>query len=139
MLYTGDERRQNPRYGAESMTVSISFQNESSGKAFVEKVQPFDFSISGVSIKTNINMEIGSKISLDISKGSYRASNIVSIVRNVMNQGDKNRYGLQFDFSANDYMCSEELEEILSNIEYALKKNHKYPHRNPYRRAKIID
>ena len=131
-MYTGKERRQNPRYGAENMTASISFQDESSGKVRFEKVQPVDFCVSGIAIETNINLEIGSKFSLDISSGKNHASNIVSIVRNVVNQGDKNRYGLEFDFAANYYMCSEKLEETLSNIEHLLKKDHKFPHRNPY-------
>jgi dipeptidase len=51
----------------------------------------------------------------------------------MVKQGDKNRYGLQFDFAANEYMCSEELEELLENIENILKKNQNYPSRNAFR------
>jgi hypothetical protein len=132
LMYTGEERRLHPRYGAENMTASISFQDESSGKTRFEKVHPVDFSVSGITIITNIHLKIGSTISLDLSKESLRASNIIGIVRNVVNQGDKSRYGLEFDFAANDYMCSEKLEETLSNMEHLVKKDHKFPHRNPY-------
>jgi hypothetical protein len=138
-MYTGMERRQHPRYSAGHMTASISFQDKSIGKVFAAKVQPIDFTISGIAIKTNINLEVGNKISLDISCGRNRASNIVSIVHTVVNKGNNHKYGLQFDFTANEYMCSEELEEILMNIEHTLKKNHKFTHRTPYHRIKILD
>ena len=132
-MYIGTERRQYSRYRAGDMTASISFQDESSGEVYVERVKTFDFNCNGMSIETNLDLEIESKISLDISKERYHASNVICTVFNMVKQGDKNRYGLQFDFAANEYMCSEELEEILENIENILKKNQNYPSRNAFR------
>lgn len=138
-MYIGTERRQYSRYSTRDMTASISFQDESSGEVCVEKVKPLDYHSYGISFETNLDFEIKRKISLDISKGRNHASDIICIVRNVMKQGDKNRYGLQFDFTANEYMRSEELEETLANIEKILKKNQNSPSRNAYRLIKARD
>ncbi|MGP8153852.1 MAG: PilZ domain-containing protein [Smithella sp.] len=137
-MYKGEERRQYSHYRAGDMTASISFQDESDGKACVESVKPVDFNFFGMAIETNLDLEIESKISLNISKGKNHASDIICIVRNVVNQGNKNRYGLQFDFAANEYMCSEEVEEILVNIENILKKNQNSLSRKAFRRNKIM-
>jgi hypothetical protein len=136
-MYVGVERRQHPRYDADSMNAGISFQDKESGKVRFEKVQAVDFSVSGVAIKTNIALEPGEMVTINISKDRFHASNLIAMVRNVINLESKNRYGLEFDFTANDYMASEQLEQTLANIEHALKKSHKYMHRNPYR--KITD
>jgi hypothetical protein len=135
-MYIGTERRQCRRYKAGGMNANISFQDESSGKVCVERVNPVDFNSFGMSIETNLDLEIESRISLDISKGNNHASNIICIVCYVENQGKNNRYGLQFDFAANEYMYSDELEETLANIEKNLKKNQNDPYRNLYRRIK---
>ena len=135
-MYIGSERRQYSRYRVGDMTASISFQDKSSGEVCVERVKTFDFNCNGMSIETNLDLEIEGKISLNISKGRYHASNVVCTVFNMVKQGDKNRYGLQFDFAANEYMCSEELEEILENIENILKKNQNSPSRNAFRLTK---
>ena len=138
-MYIGEERRQYARYSARSMTASISFQDESSGEICVESIQPIDFNSFGMAIETNLAFEIESKICLNISQGRNHASDIICTVRNMVNQGNKNRYGLQFDFTANEHMCSEEVEEILSNIENILKKKQNSPSRNAFRRNKAID
>ncbi|MGD0168578.1 MAG: PilZ domain-containing protein [Smithella sp.] len=138
-MYLGEERRQYARYKATSMTASISFQDETSGEVCVESVQPIDFNSFGMAIETNLVFEKENKISLDISHGRNHASDIICTVRNVMNEGNKNRYGLQFDFAANEHMCSEEVEEILSSIENNLKKNQNLPSRNAFRRNRAID
>ncbi|MFA5321918.1 MAG: PilZ domain-containing protein [Smithella sp.] len=135
-MYIGQERRQCSRYKAGDMTASISFHDKSSGNICVEKVKPVDFNGYGISLETNIDLEIESKISLNISKGKHHASDLTCIVRDVINQGDKKRYGLQFDFAANEHMYSEELEEILANVENILKKNHNAPSRTSFRRMK---
>jgi hypothetical protein len=138
-MYIGTERRQYARYSAGSMTANISFQDKTSGGICIEKVKLLDFNGNGIAFETNLNLEIESRISLNMTKGRNHASDLICIVRNVVKQDDKNRYGLQFDFAANEYMCSEELEEILANIENALKKNQNTPSRNAYRRNKAID
>ncbi|HUN55685.1 MAG TPA: PilZ domain-containing protein [Smithella sp.] len=138
-MYLGEERRQYARYNATGMTASISFQDETSSDVCVESVQPIDFNSFGMAIETNLVFEKENRISLDISCGRNHAPDILSIVRNVVNKGNKNRYGLQFDFAANAHMRSEEVEEILSSIEDTLKKNQNLPSRKAYRRNKAID
>jgi hypothetical protein len=118
------------------MTSNISFQDKSSGKVYVVRVKFIDFNIIGMSIETNLDLKTENKLSLHIFNGSNHASNIKCMVNNVVNHGNKNRYGLQFDFAANEYMCSEEVEEMLANIENNLQRNHKPPYRNAYRRIK---
>jgi hypothetical protein len=138
-MYIGDERRQYARYGVGNMTASISFQDKSSGEVCVESVKPIDFNSFGMAIETNLDFEIENKISLNISLGRNHASDIIGTVRNVFNQGDKNRYGLQFDFAASEHMSSEEVEEILANIEGDLKKKQNSPSRKKFRLNKSIE
>lgn len=135
-MYTGKDRRQHPRYDAAMMSVSITLRDEASGELFVEKVQPVDFNFSGIAVETNLDLDTDSKIFLDISKGKNRASNLSAVIRHAVSQGGKNRYGLQFDFSANEYMGSEAVERTLTTIELSLKKKRKTPYRNVYRRIK---
>jgi len=135
-MYIGTERRQYPRYKAGGMIASISFQDESNGKVCAERVKAVDFNSFGMSIETNLDLEIESRISLDISKGNNHTSDIICIVCYAENQGKNNMYGLQFDFAANEYMYSDEMEETLANIEKNLKKNQNDPYRNIYRRIK---
>ena len=135
-MYIGTERRQCTRYKAGGMIASISFQDESNGKVCAERVKAVDFNSFGMSIETNLNLEIESRIFLDISKGNNHASDIICIVCYAESQGKNNRYGLQFDFAANEYMYSDELEETLADIEKNLKKNQNDPYRNLYRRIK---
>ncbi len=137
-MYIGNERRQHARYGAGSLSASISFQDKSSGDVYVESVKPFDFNSSGIAIETNLDFEKDSKISLNISHGGIHASDIICKVIHVVHQGNKNRYGLLFDFAANERMY-EEVEELLVNIEMTLKKKQKLPSRRTFRLKKSIE
>lgn len=132
-MYTDQERRQYPRYRAEDMTATISFQDESSRTIIVEKVKPLDFNSHSIAFETNLDFKIDSKMAIDISRGRYYAPEIICTVRSAVRQGDKNRYGLIFDFTANEYMCSKELEETLANIQDALKKHQHVPARRTFR------
>lgn len=135
-MYTGKDRRHYPRYKAESITVDVSFQGESNEIVCVERVNPIDFNRFGMAIDTNLELEIESNVFVDISRGKDCASDIICTVCYVQNQGKNNRYGLLFNFAANEYMSSEEVEEVLVNIEKILKKKHVAPYRNAYRRIK---
>jgi len=135
-MYVGKERRQNPRYTVGGMTANISFHDEASGNLCFERVHPMDFNMTGVSIETNLDLIPKSTVSIDISKDNIHVRNLVSTVVYVMHHANKKRYGLLFDFSANEYMGSEEVEQALSSIEHALKKNQKQTHRGLYRRIR---
>jgi hypothetical protein len=138
-MYLGEERRQYERYSTGSMTASVSFQDNTSGEIFVESVKPVDFNSNGIAIQTNLDFEIGDEISLNISLGRNRVSNIIGTVRNMLKQENNTRYGLKFDFAANEHMRSEEVEEILANIERDLKKKQNSPSRKKYRLNKAIE
>jgi hypothetical protein len=138
-MYIGDERRQYARYSAAGMNASVSLQDESSGDICVESVQPVDFNSFGMAIETNLDFQIENKISLNISLGKDHVSDIIGTVRNVINQGNKNRYGVLFDFAANEHMRSEEVEDVLAHIEMSLKKKHASPSRKAFRLNKAIE
>jgi len=80
------------------MTASISFQDKSSGKVCVERVKTFDFNCNGMSIETNLDLEIEGKISLNISKERYHASNVICTVFNMVKQGDKKQVWIAIRF-----------------------------------------
>jgi hypothetical protein len=137
-MYLGDERRQHTRYRAGNISVTVSFRDKSSGNIYVESVQAFDFNSSGIAIETNLEFEQDNPISLNISQGGYHASNIICKVIHVLNRDNKNRYGLQFDYAANEHMY-DEVEEILTNIERGLSKKQKLPSRRNFRLKKSIE
>ena len=134
-MYTGKERRLHARYSAGNMSASILIQDET-GKQYFERVKAVDFNSIGMSIETNIELRIESKIKINISKGKDRLEDIICTVCYLEDQGNNNRYGLQFDFGANEYMCSEKVEETLVSMEKQMKKNQNSPYRAAYRRIK---
>lgn len=134
-MYTGKERRQYTRYSAGNMSASILIQDENGRQSF-ERVKAVDFNTIGMSIETNLELRIDSKIIINVSKGKNSLSDLICIVCYVEDQEHNNRYGLQFDFGANEYMCSEKVEEVLESMEKQMRKNQNSPYRAAYRRIK---
>ncbi|MBU0990923.1 MAG: PilZ domain-containing protein [Proteobacteria bacterium] len=135
-MYTGKERRQNARYNAGSMSVSISYEDKSTGLRSIERVKAIDYNNMGLSIETNLVFNVGENISIDISHRNERLSGVIGLVCYVEEQEDTFRYGIQFDFGANEFMCSEQVETALEGIQHMMKRSQPSSHRAAYRRIK---
>lgn len=135
-MYTGKERRQNARYGAGSMSVNISYEDKTTGVKSMERVKAVDYNNMGLSIETNLAFNVGENVLMDISHHSERLAGVAGIVCYVEDQVDNFRYGIQFDFGANEFMCSEEVETTLENIQRMMKRSQPSSHRAAYRRIK---
>ncbi len=81
--------------------------------------------------------EIGETLVFSIKKGKEKLSGIIGILKNIAPVKKKQfRCGVVFDFSANEYMYSDEVEKTLANIENSLNKRYSTGNRNVYRRLK---
>ena len=135
-MYTGKERRQNARYNATTMSINISYMDKSTGVSSVEKVKAIDFNTMGISIETNLEYNVGENVEMDISHRHERLFNVIGIVCYVEELNNNYRYGIQFDFGANEFMCSEQVETTLENIQHMMRRNQPSSHRAAYRRIK---
>lgn len=135
-MFTGKERRQHVRYSAGSMSVNVSYEDKSTGIKSIERVKAIDFNNMGLSMETNLVFNVGERMLIDISNRNERLSGIVGIVCYVEEQNDNFRYGVQFDFGANEFMCSEEVESALEGIQHMMKRSQPASHRSAYRRIK---
>ncbi len=136
-MFQGKERRQFSRYDSSGLLVTVKHYEISNEFKNSEKVKAVDFNQFGVAFESVQEFKIGDKISLDLSKKKDRISDIIGTIINAFQlEEDKYRYGVVFDFTANEYMGSTEVEKILSNIERQLKRKHSTTNRNVYRRIK---
>ena len=135
-MYTGKERRQNARYNAKTMSINMTYMDKSTGVSSVEKVKAIDFNTMGISIETNLEFNVGENVKMDISHRNERLYNVIGIVCYVEELNNNFRYGIQFDFGANEFMCSEQVETALENIQHMMRRNQPSSHRAAYRRIK---
>jgi hypothetical protein len=135
-MYTGKERRQHIRYSAGSMSVNVSYEDKTTGVKSIERVKAVDFNNMGLSIETNLVFNVGETISMEIANRNERLSGVVGIVCYMEEQPDNFRYGIQFDYGANPFMCSDEVESTLENIQHMMKRSQPASYRSAYRRIK---
>ena len=110
--------------------------DKSTGVSSVEKVKAIDFNTMGISIETNLEYNVGENVEMDISHRHERLFNVIGIVCYVEELNNNYRYGIQFDFGANEFMCSEQVETTLENIQHMMRRNQPSSHRAAYRRIK---
>ena len=135
-MYSGKERRQHIRYSASSMSVNVVYEDKTTGVKRIERVKALDFNTMGLSIETNLLFNVGETICMEIANRNERLSDIVGIVCYLEEQIDNFRYGIQFDFGANSFMCSDEVEGALNNIQHMMKRSQPSSYRSAYRRIK---
>ncbi len=136
-MFHGKNRRQYSRFDTSGLLVTVKHYEISGDFKNSEKVTPVDFSPFGIAFESVQEFDIGDKIILELSKSRERISGIIGTISNILEvDEDKTRYGVEFDFTANEHMCSEEVENALNNIKQQLKKRHSSMNRNVYRRIK---
>ena len=136
-MFHGKNRRQYSRFDTSGLLVTVKHYEISGDFKNSEKVTPVDFSPFGIAFESVQEFDIGDKIILELSKNRERISGIIGTISNILDvDEDKTRYGVEFDFTANEHMCSEEVENALNNIKQQLKKRHSSMNRNVYRRIK---
>lgn len=113
--------RRIPRYGVGSLRAWIQkpgllgmFENH-------VELSPIDFNQTGMAFRHDHLLIPGQSIVLDLKKENHVLNSVVAIVRYTSQQANHFRSGVEFDFSANEHMSSEEVTQTLAEIESLLK------------------
>ncbi|MCF6149968.1 MAG: hypothetical protein E3K37_15045 [Candidatus Kuenenia sp.] len=135
-MFNQNMRRKSVRYSRGNLCVVVKRTGIS---GFVQKphiVNWMDFSLYGMSFVSDLKFYLGDKlcIVLAIDDAKQEAvGDIIGIVKNTKRvQNGQYRYGVEFDFEANDYMRTDDvrnglltIEESLKNIIQRMRKKHK--------------
>ena len=92
-------------------------------------VTGLDFSAyNGVAFASNNELSVGDRLELDLSLQHENVSRIVGEVCNKTETGhNRFRYGVQFDFSANEHMQSSHVHDTLEKIDHLMQKESHSP------------
>ncbi|MBM4053070.1 MAG: hypothetical protein FJ264_00045 [Planctomycetes bacterium] len=95
---------------------------------FVQKPQIvnwMDFCRNGIAFVTNLKFNLGNKLCIMLTIDDVKQEiieDIIGVVKNTKRvQDGQYRYGIEFDFEANDYMKSDVVRNGLMSIEESLK------------------
>ena len=120
-LPTGNERRQHGRIVRPSGLTIFAKHPGFIGKFHQpDGIKVLDFSRYGLAFESDHKYKTGEELSFEISEHSNQVDSVVGFVTHAEVHNKKYRCGIQFDFTANDHMRSEQLEQDLTNIEQNL-------------------
>ncbi len=131
-------RRQYFRYDAESLLLNIKQADVKRKTRKSDKTYALDFNHLGMSFSSRFSYDVFDDLEFKCTGNKRHISGIIGFICNINEFEGKYRYGVQFDYSYNEYMRSRDVKNTLINIEHALKKTD-MPHslnRNAYRRIK---
>lgn len=113
------ERRKHQRLGGSSIQASIKRKGFLSFGSY-KSVKVVDYSRFGVGIVHNEKFRMGDELLFSFSKQNEHIEHVVGFVCHMKKLDEGYNYGIQFDFSANKYMRSKNVEEALTHIEKLL-------------------
>lgn len=118
-------RRKKNRYAHGNLRVTV-LQARIAGLWHQEQaVTWMDFNSLGMAFATNEHhFRIGARLRLNLSiddEQSVAVQNIIAVVRNINANRYNCRYGVEFDFEANEHMRSRQVQQQLENIEQILE------------------
>ncbi len=134
------DKRRSERFHADALSVDIKYQDERRRHQRFDKVIPIDFNRFGISFKSRLSLDIHDEILLKCTHSKRHLGELVGFICNKNELEGTYRYGILFDFSANDFMSSREVKSTLVNFELLLTKDidgiDSPLNRNAYRRIK---
>ncbi len=122
-----DSRRKNVRYAHGNLFVTVKRHGFMNRFLKPQIVNWMDFNQFGMAFISDHKYNAGSELLIelsiddldDINKESV--SEVIGIVTNVRRDAGNYRYGVKFDFGANEYMKSDAVRQSLMSIEHLLK------------------
>ncbi len=116
-----NERRKYQRLSGSSIQTSFKRKGFLSFSSY-KSVKVVDYSRFGVGIVHNEKYRMGDELLFNFSKQNEHVEHVVGFVCYIKELDDDYSYGIQFDFSANKHMRSENVEKALTRIEKLLDK-----------------
>ena len=83
-----------------------------------------DYNHRGIAFESSEKYRLAGTLLLDLSISDEKEisiSNVIACVRNIKKRTGRYRYGIEFDYHANDYMNSDHVKNSLMDIEQLLK------------------
>lgn len=81
-----------------------------------------DFSRYGMGYESMVQHRVGEQVLMDLSLGDRSIADVVALICNSRrSQSGQYRHGVRFDFRANDYMRSKDVESAIEYIAAELK------------------
>lgn len=115
-------RRKHARYGVGSLRVGLHRVGLLGLFADLLDVRPIDFNRFGLAFRTTRMLSPGQPVVMDLETGEHRVLQVVGVVRDTTRMTHHFRCGVEFDFSANEYMRSDVVKNALADIEKVLNK-----------------
>jgi hypothetical protein len=116
-----NERRKHQRLSGSSIQTSLKRKGFLSFSSY-KSVKVVDYSRFGVGIVHNEKYRMGDELLFSFSKQNEHIEHVVGFVCYIKELDEGYSYGIQFDFSANKHMRSENIEKALTRIEKLLDK-----------------
>lgn len=116
-----NERRKHQRLSGSSIQTSFKRKGFLSFSSY-KSVKVVDYSRFGVGIVHNEKYRMGDELLFNFSKQNEHVEHVVGFVCYIKELDGDYSYGIQFDFSANKHMRSENVEKALTRIEKLLDK-----------------
>ena len=122
-----DSRRKNVRYAHGNLFVTVKRHGFMNVFQKPQIVNWMDFNRLGMAFISDHKYHVGSELLIELSIDDLdginkeSVSGVVGIITNMRKDAGSYRYGIKFDFDANEYMESDALKQSLMSIEHLLK------------------
>lgn len=117
-----NNRRRFARYGVGSLQANLHRSRMLGLVSDQVGITPVDFNASGLAFRHSQLLSPGQPVVFDLLKDQHSASSVVGIVRYTTRMENHFRYGVAFDFDANDHMRSPQMKDTLQTIEKLLNE-----------------
>lgn len=114
-------RRKIPRYGVGSLRAWIHKPGFLGLFDSRIELSPIDFNQTGMAFRHTHLLSPGQPVVVDLMKDNHKVASVVAIVRYTTQLSSHFRSGVEFDFNANEHMCSSGVRQVLSEMESMLK------------------
>lgn len=115
-----NNRRKLARYGIGSLRARLVCTRLLGLISHQVDVTPVDFSTSGLGFRHSQLLIIGQPVVFELTKDKYTVKSIIGIVRHMTRMKNHYRYGVEFDFEANEHMRSPQTKDTLKMVEKLL-------------------
>ena len=123
-MNTGQDGRRSFRYRHGNLAVTVKRSGPLRAIFKPHRVDWMDYNRMGMAFESGNKFSLSSKLLLTLAISDMKdvsLSNVVAHVRNIGKRSNSYRYGVEFDYRANDYMNSAEVKTALIDIEDLLK------------------
>lgn len=96
--------------------VDLSFRKENDQKTVISEAIQIDISEGGVALLTETEVNVGEKVSLDISLGNFKLENIPAVIRYTRKVAGVYRANMMFDIDGINEYLKDELFEFINEI-----------------------